>query len=95
MTDFQEIITNLKRPGLLVRAVRLGLGEYDRARDLARITGQSLTAKGTNILEELVHAEAELEATRKNWSAGYSVSRHIEVLTALIAEFRTMQQVKT
>ncbi len=84
MTDFRALLADLRRPQLLIRAARLGLADYRRDRDLRRL----LDAQPTPIraVTRLLGEEEVLEATRKSGDAGYSVSRHIEVLIALMAE---------
>lgn len=84
MTDFLKLTANLRRPKLLIRAARLGLCDYRRERDLRRLLGQSPSAD--RAVAQLVSAEEELEQDRRAGLAAYSVSRHIEVLIALISE---------
>lgn len=86
MTDFRSMIANLRRPRLLIRAARFGQSEYRRERDLRRIVAQSATPE--RVLPELVAEEDLLETRRREGDAAYSVSRHIEVLIALMAEVR-------
>ena len=87
MTDFRAILSNLSRPRLLVRAARHGIDDYRRDRDLRRLTDQ---ARPESALPRLVEQEEHLEATRLAGDASYSVSRHIEVLIALMAEVRML-----
>ena len=84
MTDFRALLADLRRPQLLIRAARLGLADYRRDRDLRRL----LDAQPSPIraVTRLLGEEEVLEATRKSGAVGYSVSRHIEVLIALMAE---------
>ncbi len=77
----------LKRPKLLSRAARAGLRLYDRDRDLARILpGDGLKKRGAEVLGRLRAMEAECEEARRSGATGYSISRHVELLTALVAE---------
>lgn len=84
MSDFCMMLASLRRPRLLMRAARFGLGDYQRERDLRRVLKQSVPAAG--MLPQLIEAEGRLEATRLAGDASYSVARHIDVLIALLAE---------
>ena len=86
MSDFRKTLAEMRRPGLLMRAVRFGLSDYRRTRDLRRLApGET---RSDRILPRLIEAEAELEDTRLRGDAAYSIQDHIEVLVALIAEAR-------
>lgn len=89
MSDFDKTLAAIRRPGLLMRAVRFGLADYHRGRLLKRLLpGETAPDR---ILPRLIEAEARLEDTRRLGDAGYSVSAHVEVLVALIAESRLRQ----
>ncbi len=90
MTNTNSILATLRRPKLLVRAARHGLSDYNRKRDLARLTGQSPRAHTKTIVENLIVQEEHLEEVRKSGDATYRVSRHIELLVALMAECRLL-----
>ncbi|WP_116131582.1 DUF6477 family protein [Tropicimonas sp. IMCC34043] len=88
MTDFLQTLTNLRRPRLLIRAARYGLSDYNRRRDLKRITlGTELPAP-EKALRQLLDLEADLEICRREGLATYSVVRHVDILIALMAEAR-------
>jgi hypothetical protein len=88
MTDIQTLIANLRRPKLLIRAARFGLADYRRDRDLRRLIGQ-ITSPDLAV-ERLMSAEERLEEDRRAGAAAYSVTRHIEILIALISETRLL-----
>lgn len=88
MTDFQVLIANLRRPRLLIRAARFGLADYRRDRDLRRLLGQISTPD--HDVERLMSEEERLEEDRRAGEASYSVTRHIEILIALISETRLL-----
>lgn len=88
MSDFHTVLTEMRRPGLLMRAVRHVLRDAPRARALRRISGTN-PCRETRI-SNLIETEARIEATRRAGDAGYSVTRHIEVLAALVAEARPL-----
>jgi hypothetical protein len=86
MPDTIERLQDLRRPRLLVRAARFGLSGYDRDRDLRRVFGPGATPAPGRAMGPLLDREAGLEETRRAGGAGYSVARHVQVLTALMAE---------
>ncbi len=86
MTASQKALKALNRPRLLIRAARFGLADYNRDRDLKRLMRVQATPSPAKALDGLIIAEAELEETRTSGEAAYSVSRHVELLIALMAE---------
>lgn len=86
MSHAAEILAQLRRPRLLIRAARLGLAEYNRDRDLRRLMRTPAAPGPQAAVEGLIGEEARLEEGRKAGDAGYSVARHVEVLIALMAE---------
>ena len=75
----------LRRPRLLARAARAGMAQYRRERDLA---GALKGRTGQGLIDALTLAEAACEAQRREDSPAYSVTRHVKLLTALLAEAR-------
>jgi Family of unknown function (DUF6477) len=90
MPDPRTLIATLRRPRLLMRAARFGLGEYRRERDLRRFVSGTASPEAT--VTSLISVEARLEETRVAGGAGYSVARHIEVLIALLAEAQLLRR---
>lgn len=90
MSDFRMVLANLRRPRLLMRAARFGLGDYRRERDLRRLVRCGLSPEDT--VPTLMSVEAELEETRLAGDVSYSCARHIEVLIALMAEARLLRR---
>lgn len=86
MTEFQLLLQNLKRPGLLVRAARHAAQEYERGRHLRRILRSEGLPNPFSAARKLLFLEQELDDLRKSGDAAYRVARHVEVLTALIGE---------
>ena len=93
MTDCRSLLATLRRPRLLMRAARFGLGDYRRERDLRRYVDRAASPEET--VSSLMTVEARLEATRQAGDAAYSVARHIEVLIALLAEAQIMRRGET
>lgn len=83
-------VSALRRPGLLIRAARHGIVDYNRARDLRRLMRLDKTPTPAQAVGSLIEAEQSLEDTRKSGDATYSVIRHVEVLIALLAEARLL-----
>lgn len=90
MTDFRSLLAELRRPRLLIRAARHGLADYHRERDLKRLLDIQRPASPEVALPQLMSEEKRLEDNRRNGCIGYSLSRHIEVLIALMAEARLL-----
>lgn len=90
MTDFRNLLSDLRRPALLLRAARFGLSDYQRDRDLKRLLRQAAAGGPEKTLPRLIHEENLLEETRKAGDASYSLTRHVELLIALLAELNLL-----
>lgn len=88
MTDFRSVLAEIRRPRLLMNAARLGLADYRRDRDLRRLVGDQ---RPEPAVSALIAEERRLEDRRQAGDATYSVTHHVEVLIALIAEARLIQ----
>lgn len=93
MTDFAELLAGLRRPALLIRAARIGLADYNRGRDLRRLMRLADPPAPERALASLIAEEARLDAIRRAGEAGYSVTRHVEVLIAMLGELRLLPRV--
>lgn len=78
----------LLRPRLLIQTARIGARSYQRARDLPAALGIPGTARleAGAILSRLGDAERECEEMRRGRSPAYRPGRHVQVLSALLAE---------
>lgn len=92
MTPLFSALTNLRRPNTLMRAARFGMRDYNRQRDLKRLIKKQKPPSPANALLELMAMETLLEETRQSGLAAYSVSRHIEVLVAIMSETRLLPE---
>lgn len=92
MKDVLSMLNDLRRPRLLIRAARIGAQDYRRAPHLNRILGFGSLPRPGAALMHLMELEAELDSRRRIEDAGYSVSRHVEVLTAMMGEARLMRE---
>jgi hypothetical protein len=93
MSDHTDPLARIRRPRLLVRAARIALDHYVRDRDLGRLFGPGATPRGCEVMDLLLDREAHAEETRRSGGAGYSVARHVSLLTALMAERRLAARV--
>jgi hypothetical protein len=91
MTDFRALLADLRRPQLLIRAARHGLADYRRDRDLRRLLDAQPSPD--RAVRRLLTEEDRLETIRQSGEASYSVTRHIEVLVALMSEVRLLPRV--
>jgi hypothetical protein len=85
----------MTRPRLLIRAARFGVANYNRKRDLLRIVQNGRLPAHRYAVERLVDVESTHEEKRRAGDAAYSITRHVFVLIALMAEFRMMQTLKS
>ncbi|MBV1866391.1 MAG: hypothetical protein KUG69_00580 [Marinosulfonomonas sp.] len=90
MPDPIQILSNLRRPRLLIRAARFGMTDYNRDRDLKRLTHTTSIPTPERAVSNLMAEESRLEGIRKSGDAAYSVSRHVEILIALMAEVQLL-----
>ena len=85
------MLSDLRRPRLLIRAARIGAHDYRRDPHLLRILGYGTLPRPGAALMQLFEIEAELEDRRKAGDTGYAVSRHVEILVAMMGEARAIR----
>ena len=90
MTDLLSLVSDLRRPKLLIRAARAGLCDYNRNRDLKRLMRVSSPPSPDRAVTALMAEEERLDDTRRQGDANYSLTRHIEILIAMMAEARLL-----
>lgn len=94
MQDIFGHVCTRKRPQLLVEAARIRSQGYRRDRHLAKaLKAGPLPGHGEAILR-LLNVEASLDERRIAGQPSYALTRHIEVLAALIAETRLLRQAR-
>lgn len=91
MTDFRTMLAKLRRPRLLIRAARHGLQDYRRERDLCRLIDLGAPPTPEAALARLMNEEEQTELTRVAGDTAYSIARHVDLLIALMAEARLVQ----
>jgi uncharacterized protein DUF6477 len=86
MQDVMSRLKTLHRPRLLVRTARIGAAAYSQQRDLHRILGVGADRKPAATTLRLLELEQEVNLQRLTGDAGYILTRHIEILIALMGE---------
>ena len=86
MNDCLAMLKAMNRPRLLVRAARIGVQDYRRERDLARVLKFERIPGPRSAVMQLLQQEAELEEERANGTSTYSVRRHVQVMIAIMGE---------
>lgn len=79
MTDLSTHLTEMRRPGLLVRAANMACGTGDAHRRAKRRPVHKLLAE-----------EEMLNAARLGGGMGYSPTRHVQVMSAILAAARSV-----
>ncbi len=92
MSDPLSIVAGLRRPQLLIRAARAGLASYNRSRDLKRLMRVSVAPAPDRAVAALLEEEQRLEETRQQGDATYSLTRHVDILIAMMAEARLLMR---
>jgi hypothetical protein len=91
MQEFQTFADSLRRPHILIRAARHGLLSYNRNRDLRRLMHAATVPTPAVAVRRLIDEEAVVEARRQTGDAAYSLTRHVDLMIALLAELRLVQ----
>jgi len=94
MQDLQSMLNTLHRPRLLIRAARAGATEYNRSRHLQRLLGYGAIPRTAPALMRLMELERGLNEQRKDDDAGYSLSRHLDVLIAIMGEAQLLRAMR-
>lgn len=84
------MVNGLRRPRILIRAAKLGALEYRRDRHLQRLLGYGALPRPAPALMKLLEIEAALNEQRVTDEAGYSLTRHLDILIAIVAEARLL-----
>ncbi len=86
MLDLLGRLSALHRPRLLIRAARIGARDYRRDRHLPRVLGFGNLPKTPLAVLQLIELEQPMDQRRRDGDPGYSLTRHVEVLIALMGE---------
>jgi hypothetical protein len=86
MIDLHSLLAARRRPRLLVRAARLGACDYRRDVHLPRLLGYGPLPAPAPALMRLLEIEEEQNDRRRAGDAGYSLTRHLDVLIAVVGE---------
>ncbi|MBK0328328.1 hypothetical protein I5535_13630 [Rhodobacteraceae bacterium F11138] len=91
MQDVMSMLNTLRRPQLLIRAARFGAQEYRRDRHLQRLLGYGALPRSGPALMRLMEIERTLNDQRHENDAGYSLTRHVDVLIAMMGEAQLLR----
>ncbi|MCB1341807.1 MAG: hypothetical protein KDK24_12245 [Pseudooceanicola sp.] len=95
MQDVLSMLNRLRRPRLLIRAARIGARDYVRDRHLKRLLGNPVPVRPAAALLRLIEIESELNQRRKEDDAGYSLSRHLDLMIAMMGEAQLVAATRT
>ena len=95
MQDILSMLGALRRPRLLMRAARIGAEDYRRSAHLPRLLGYGQLPRHGAALMRLIEIEREMNDQRREADAGYSLSRHLDVLIAMVGEANILKATRT
>ncbi|WBU65508.1 DUF6477 family protein [Paracoccus aerodenitrificans] len=76
----------LRRPRILIRAAKAGLGGWSRGRDLPKLLGYSSVLSRAGALCMLYEREHIVDQARREGRADYDLHQHILLLIAILSE---------
>ncbi|MBJ6371544.1 DUF6477 family protein [Sedimentitalea arenosa] len=91
MQDLMSMLNALRRPQLLIRAARHGAQEYRRDRHLQRLLGYGTLPRPSAAIMRLMDLERTLNDQRQEDDAGYSLTRHLDILIAMMGEAQLLR----
>lgn len=91
MQDVMSMLNSLRRPRLLIRAARIGARDYSRTRHLQRLLGYGTLPRPGAALMRLIEMESALDIMRHEADAGYSITRHLDILIAMMGEAQILR----
>lgn len=91
MNDILGQVALLRRPRILATAARAALPHYRRDKRLRRLLGYGPQQATGPVVMRLIDMEGTLNDARRAGAPDYSVVRHVEVLTALLAETEALR----
>ena len=94
MQHLMAMLNGLRRPRLLIRTARIGARDYVRDRHLKRILGYANLPRPAAALMQLIELERDLNELRQQEDAGYSLTRHLDVLIAMMGEAQLLRAMR-
>lgn len=91
MNDILGQVALLRRPRILASAARTALPNYRRDKRLRRLLGYAPQQANGPVVMRLIDMESTFNDARRTGAPDYSVVRHVEILTALIAEAEALR----
>lgn len=95
MKDIIGQVMDLKRPNMLVQAARFGVDDYKRGRHLRRCLGKETLPSPGQALVALLDFEKQINLERETKANAYNAPRHIDILTAIMAEAALFRETTT
>ena len=75
----------------MIRAARIGAQEYCRDRHLRRLLGYGALPRPAAALMRLIELERGQDEQRRDDDAGYSLTRHLDILIAMMGEAQLLR----
>uniref|UniRef100_UPI003567C54A DUF6477 family protein n=1 Tax=Shimia sp. TaxID=1954381 RepID=UPI003567C54A len=91
MKNLAQLVADLRRPRLLIRAARLGVDSYRREKHLGRHFGYGSLPRSSPALLHLLDRENRINQQRESGAAGYSIATHVDLLIAIMGEARLLR----
>ncbi len=88
MTTRTSALTGMRRSKILVESARIGIKHYRREKALKLLFKTNRPCTKTAMVLALQAQEQDIEQLRQNGDGNYRAQRHVQVMTALIAEAR-------
>ena len=94
MNDSLTMLEALRRPGLLIRTARIGAADYKRERDLRRLLPSPRLPGPREAILRLLEEEDHLNEILQTGEGHYNVTRHVDVMIALIGEALLIREMR-
>lgn len=91
MQDLLGKLDAIRRPSLLIQAARLGVTDYRRDVHLRRLLEAPRLPRSGDALCQLMEIEQHMNDQRMRRAAGYSVTRHVDLIIAMMGEARILR----
>ncbi len=92
MKDLFSLMESICRPRLLIQAARIGVDDYNRKTSLRRLLRSAPPLGTGKTIAHLMNLEQVMEDKRLTGDASYSITRHVEVLSAMMAEANILRE---
>jgi len=86
MTHHTDLLAGMRRPQILLEAARIGGKSYRRDDILRRIFKTKRPGQQRALVLALIERESEFESLRHLGDGSYLAMKHVQIMTALLAE---------